>query len=70
MNEAERKRVGERIRLAREAMELSQQELAARAAVEQRQVSYIERGALNARWDTYSKIAAALGSTVHDLTAP
>jgi len=70
MGEAERKRVGDKIRAARTAAGLSQQELAERAGILQRQISQIENGRLNMTFDTLAQVAAALDLQTHDLVKP
>jgi transcriptional regulator with XRE-family HTH domain len=70
MGEEERCRIGERIQAARLAAGWSQQELANRAGLLQRQISQMERGKLNMRFDTLGRVAAALGLKTRDLVTP
>ena len=70
MGEEERRRLGANIQCFRKARGLTQQELADRAGVEQKQVSRIERGEISPTVDTVAKIARALGVPIGDLFAP
>jgi|GEM_PF-366532 len=56
--------IGRDIIAARTAHSLTQQQLAARAAVQQAEISKIERGLGNPTRDTLVRIAAALGAHV------
>lgn len=67
MGDEDRKRIGSRILAARMAAGWSQQELAEKAGLKQRQISQMENGKLNMTIDTLGRVAAALGVRTHDL---
>jgi len=60
-------KVGERIRSAREAAGLKQQELSEKTGIDQAIISKLERGAHQPRVDTLERIAAALGFSLAEL---
>jgi transcriptional regulator with XRE-family HTH domain len=53
---------------ARQAADLSQEELAFRAAIHRTQISLLENGNRLPRFETLVKLAGALGVSVADLT--
>ena len=59
--------IGERIRVRREKKEWLQRELAQAAGLPLRTVGRIERGEVDMRLSTLSKIAHALGVNLRDL---
>lgn len=59
--------IGQAIRRRREALRLSQEELAHRAGVHRTYLGSIERGERNPAIENLSKIATALGVTVAEL---
>jgi len=61
--------VGERLRRARRAMRVSQEEIAFRAHVTQQWVSYVERGISNSQIGTLDRYMRALGVPLHVLLA-
>ena len=58
---------GQKIRLARNRLDLLQRELADKAGVPVRTIGRIERGEVDVRLGTLKKIADALGMTIRDL---
>lgn len=61
MGEEERKRIGARFKAARQALGMSQDKLAELAGITQKQVSRLEAGRVDAQFDTFSRVATALG---------
>jgi transcriptional regulator with XRE-family HTH domain len=59
--------IGDRIRVRREALGVLQRELASSAGLPVRTVGRIERGEVDMRLSTLTKIAVALGIQVKDL---
>lgn len=58
------------IRQLREELGWTQEDLAARAHIDQGDLSRIERGATDPRWSTVNRIINALGETVSTAAAP
>ncbi len=61
--------MGENVRALRQALALSQEELAFRAGVDRTYISQIERGVGNPSVLVLVKIAATLGVELHELLA-
>lgn len=59
--------IGERIRVRREKKEWLQRELAASAGLPVRTIGRVERGQVDVRLSTLSKIAQALGVNLREL---
>jgi transcriptional regulator with XRE-family HTH domain len=64
-----RKLIGERIRRIREAAELTQPQLAEKAAVNETYIGKVERGERNFTLRSAMKIAGALGISISELFA-
>ena len=60
--------LGQNIRRARRALDISQQELAFRCGLHRTYLSDVERGARNPSFASLLAVARGLGSTVSDLT--
>lgn len=58
------------IRQLREELGWTQEDLAARAHIDQGDLSRIERGATDPRWSTVNRIISALGETLSTTAAP
>ena len=61
------KKIGERIRIARLALGMSQADLANRAMLSLPRISYVEQGKVKMRLDTFAHIAEALQSSADEL---
>ena len=61
------KKIGERIRIARLALGMSQADLANRAMLSLPRISYVEQGKVRMRLDTFARIAEALQSSADEL---
>lgn len=61
MGEDERRRIGARFKAERRSLGLTQREAAARAGLTQKKVSLLEAGGLDAQFDTFARLAKALG---------
>ena len=61
------KKIGERIRIARLALGMSQADLANRAMLSLPRIRYVEQGKVKLRIDTFAQIAEAKQSSEHAL---
>lgn len=69
MTEFLRQRLGKNLSSARNAVGISQEELAERASLHRTIVGELERGARVPQLDTFLKLAAGLGSSPQELLA-
>jgi len=60
------KKFGQRVRLERVRLGISQEELAARAGVHRTYVGMIERGEKNITLENIERFSKALGISIHD----
>ncbi|WP_407647081.1 helix-turn-helix transcriptional regulator [Goekera deserti] len=67
---ARRKALGDAIRLRRQSLGMSQEQLADRAGIERKSVSRVETGAYSPSVDRLWRIGDALGLPLHVLLAP
>lgn len=70
MGEEELRRLASNLKRLREAQDLTQQELADKIGIDQKQISRIERKQTSPSLATVSRVARALGVDVTDLLAP
>ncbi len=66
----ERRNFGRNVRRARQAVGLTQRDVAGLTGLTQKWVSEIEQGHANVAIETMSALATALGVSVHRLTRP
>lgn len=61
------KKIGERIRIARQALGMSQADLANKAQLSLPRISYVEQGKVQMRLDTFARIVEALQSSADEI---